>query len=137
MQDNMLFIYGSLKRNFGNYRVMEDYGATYTGDAVTAAAVWDLEDLGSFPGLVKGNFFVAGELFKIKPGTLDMYDRFEGAPDFYRRVPIRVFNRGTAITVWGYQYNPDEDGAEIFQTDRVFLSGPNTICWKEREKACM
>ena len=89
-----IFIYGSLKQGFGNHRVLQELGLEFVGNGITSEAVFDLVDLGAFPGLVKGEFHVAGEVYEvsedIENAALRILDRFEGTPSFYRRATITV-----------------------------------------------
>ncbi len=87
-----LFVYGSLKKGFDNHRLLEK-STRRLGKASTVAKFGMYEDsFGNYPFLVKKPISkVTGELYEIKrKELLDKIDDFEGAPDYYQRVKIKV-----------------------------------------------
>ena len=100
----LVFVYGSLKRGHGNHAFLETADAYFMGEYVTVEQAFDLVDLGSFPGLTKGNYFVKGELYELK--DIRPIDRLEGHPSFYRRDQIMVqsVNVGPLIRVKAWSY---------------------------------
>jgi len=103
-----LFIYGSLKQGESNYCVMQDLDGKYLGPAHTKEKKWSVIDLGCYPGLVPGDFYVDGELFEIENHILEEFDIFESVPVLYKRIEIPIIcevllsHERIAFT---YQYN--------------------------------
>lgn len=109
----LVFVYGTLKRGFGNHGVMLDAGGEFICEGSTATA---------FPLVVRGLPFllfrpgeghqVEGELFRIGSARgWDRLDRLEGHPDFYRRRLIAVDGRdGELYEAWAY-FVTGEDGS--------------------------
>lgn len=92
----LLFVYGTLKRDHGNNRLL--YDSKYLGPATCKGML--LTDLGPFPA---GNFtdgrlsditdpVTLGELYAINNSTLRAVDRLEGSPDFYVRNLVSVYD---------------------------------------------
>ena len=101
----LVFMYGSLKRGRSNHGSMERIGAVYAEDAVTARPEYDLVDLGAFPGLGKGAYYVHGELYSLDDKGVSSLDRFEGDPNFYYREGILVKTEFREIVVNTYFLN--------------------------------
>lgn len=90
-QLNAVFVYGTLQKEFGNHRVMEDAGGTFIGKAQT---------MDRYPLLVEGlpylldrrgeGEYVTGELYDVPLYGFDRLDRLEGHPSFYER-RVRTF----------------------------------------------
>jgi gamma-glutamylaminecyclotransferase len=83
-----LFVYGSLLSGELHHRQLD--GARLLGGARTAPR-YTLVDLGAYPGLLdEGVTSVAGEIYEVDADRLPALDAFEGHPDEYRRMPIRL-----------------------------------------------
>lgn len=121
----LVFVYGTLKRGFGNHPVMQRAGGNYVGRATRQFA--KLVHLGGFPGLVESNDpddVVHGELYTVPmDGVLGPLDRLEGyreaADDgmYLRRSRNVMLEDGTeqlaTLYVWNGAYHglPEiEDG---------------------------
>jgi len=102
-------VYGSLKRGFGNYRVMEDAQGVFIGEAESEADNFIMAGYG-FPYVVTSDSEVAGkimvELFEVPElGVLTNLDLLEGHPTFYKREVMR-FTKANSKTIeaWVYIY---------------------------------
>lgn len=98
-----VFVYGTLKRGFGNYRLLKD--AKLVGRAETVRP-YVLLDSG-FPVMTPvgtGASRVAGEVYEFEDESiLKNLDRLEGEGRMYDRVEIDVETyRGQKMTVWTY-----------------------------------
>ena len=94
-----LFIYGSLKRTRDAAERMR--GARFLRAAATEPG-WTLLDLGRYPGLVRGNGHVVGELYAVPPDLLVRLDAYEGtAEGYYERIAIALAD-GTAAQTYHY-----------------------------------
>ena len=66
----LVFVYGTLKKGYGNNALLQRGGAKFIHQALTLYPKFDLVNLGSFPGLITGNFFVCGELWEVNDAGL-------------------------------------------------------------------
>jgi gamma-glutamylcyclotransferase (GGCT)/AIG2-like uncharacterized protein YtfP len=89
-----LFVYGSLL--FGEIHNARLGGSRLLGAARTEAR-YTLVDLGPYPALLdEGTTSVSGELYEVAAEVLVALDAFEGHPDEYRRMPIRLLTGESA-----------------------------------------
>ena len=83
-----VFVYGSLKRHFGNHDILSK--SEFLGEAVTKQE-YTMLSIGGFPGVIKNGYVetrkkVIGEIFKVSPEVLfDRLDPLEGNGIFYNR----------------------------------------------------
>jgi len=90
-----LFVYGSLKKGFGNHALLED--SLFICKALTIQPLV-LIDLGSFPAVLmeKGESQVSGEVYEVTDSVFESIEHLEGYPSFYNRTDIPVLlNPGT------------------------------------------
>ena len=89
-----LFVYGSLLS--GERHNDRLGGAALLGSVLTEAR-YTLVDLGPYPALLEGGTTsVAGEIYEVDGARLAALDDFEGHPDEYRRMPVRLVAGGLA-----------------------------------------
>lgn len=88
MGNHLIFVYGTLKRGWGNNIIIRDQ--RFIGVAETLEPAYEMYGLGGFPGVVSGNKTIKGELFEVDDTAFDRCDRLEGHPNFYKRVEIPV-----------------------------------------------
>jgi gamma-glutamylaminecyclotransferase len=80
---HIVAVYGSLRRGFGNHRLLE--GSTYLGEAMSPAE-YTMLHLGGFPGIVRGGeTAIKVELYEVDDDTLYRLDRLESHPSWYCR----------------------------------------------------
>ena len=121
---NLVFVYGTLKRNYGNYhRCLEPYGAKFLGCAVTATGGYVMQDTG-FPILWQEEPALEylgrarGEIFEVNDEALARCDRLESHPNMYRREKrefvLRTVNghRSKTVEAWVYLWQLDRDRSE-------------------------
>lgn len=99
-QKQTIFVYGTLKRGFGNYEgyLAGNNGVEFVGEAQTKPE-FSMLHLGGFPGIVrKGKTAIKGEVFKVDRGTMLSLDRLEGHPHFYQRSDVTLADGTQAIT---------------------------------------
>lgn len=107
MSPPYLATYGTLMRVFGQHEALG------VGDRITFVTECrfdgQLYDLGRFPGAVRGEGTVHGELFRLdSPDVLERLDRYEGydpaqehaSPFVRRRTTLRVPGGATAWVYW-------------------------------------
>jgi gamma-glutamylcyclotransferase (GGCT)/AIG2-like uncharacterized protein YtfP len=105
-----VFVYGTLKRGYGNNRACLD-GARFIGEA-TSASPFGMRAAG-FPVIWPDRFGhpVRGEVFEIGDEHRQACDQLEGHPNFYRRMRRRfVLDGGKKITAWVYIFQGPRNG---------------------------
>lgn len=82
-----VFVYGTLKRGYGNHTVMQDAEGIYITNAVIKGTMYDL---GTFPGVrLEGEGKIYGEIYYVgSQEGINRLDRLEGHPGFYKRREI-------------------------------------------------
>lgn len=107
----LIFVYGTLKHDFGNHRVIE--GQKFLGHAATAENNWQMYSLGGFPGVVRGDNMIWGELYKVDEAAFARCDRLEGHPNFYKREQVEVLDSdGQSYVAWMYIYQGNVEGLD-------------------------
>ena len=98
-----IYVYGTLKRGYGNYERLLEGRSTFIGEAISAPE-FVMISLGGFPGIVRGGETpIHGEIFEVSDEVLARLDRLEGHPTWYERQPITVtLTDGTTAEVEGY-----------------------------------
>lgn len=109
--NSLVFCYGTLKRNYGNHRLLET--SEFVGE-VTTKPFYRLYNVGHFPGLIEDNQTgkaIQGELYRVTdPAVMARLDRLEGIPWLYRREYIKI--EGVDEEVEGYIFNQDYSDLE-------------------------
>lgn len=114
---NLVFVYGTLKREFYNHCVMEQSGGTYLGEA-SLSNMFTMISCGPYPALVKGGEgTIHGEVYDVT--DMIPLDRLEGYPHHYNRELVET-PYGEA---WVYYYNEtlehvNERGARIVESGK-------------------
>lgn len=105
-----LFVYGTLRKGWGNHRLIED--AEFLGEAETAGN-HALLNVGPFPALYLMEQFcpVRGEVYLVDRNQFKAVERLEGYPHHYNRDRILT----TLGWAWAYFYD-DHDGLPIIET---------------------
>lgn len=99
MRDRLVAVYGSLKKGFGNHRLLEK--ADFVGtDRISG---WVMYHLGGFPGIIAGEGDISIELYKVNRTEFRHLDMLEGYPSFYNRKQVTT-NEGEA---WIYYLNDE------------------------------
>jgi gamma-glutamylcyclotransferase (GGCT)/AIG2-like uncharacterized protein YtfP len=97
-----VFVYGSLKKNFhNNDLIINNPNNKFLGNARTEFN-FDLINLGSFPGMIKGNNSVEGEIYQVDILTLEDLDYLESNGKFYQREEINILDNKHANKAWCY-----------------------------------
>jgi len=102
LQDNVIAVYGTLKKGYGNHRLLINQrfvGQGKTTDRyplVISGLPYLIEDKG------KGHN-VEVEVYKVDDTTFDNIDALEGHPNFYERVETSItMKSGKKIIAWLY-----------------------------------
>jgi len=110
MNNEFVFVYGSLKNGFGNNRLLES--SKFISEAITVNDNFDMTSLGGFPGVVsEGQKRISGEVYSISNDILSRLDVLESNGSFYTRRQIVVFTTNQPAfkkyVVWIYILNGD------------------------------
>ncbi len=98
MDKHKVFVYGTLKKGFGNHRLLVD--SEKIGDRTLADH--DIYAVSGFPGVVPGTDTVEGELYEVDSETLRRLDALEGHPHMYTRTEV-VLSDGTKAETYIWQ----------------------------------
>lgn len=117
--NTLVFVYGSLKKGFGNHRLLEK--AISHGKGTISGRIYSL---GSYPGLKEAvDDKVHGELYEVNDATLAALDRLEGHPRMYERKEVAVYLPGDpeqmdddATVAWTYFYNGSVDNRHYIRS---------------------
>lgn len=122
MSNNLVAVYGTLKRNEGNHSIMQKSDSSYVGTTITEDR-YDLHDGWGYPRVVfDGNTSkIQVEVFNVK--NLEPMDRLEGHPTFFERKQIKVV--GIEEPVWMYFHPPISNKTSVLEGDIVNWTGRN------------
>ena len=116
MASHHVFVYGSLKKGFGNHRVLKMNDGVLLSDNVMIFGA-KMYNVGAFPCITfsdNPSDVVHGELYVVNNNTLKALDMLEGYPDFYDRKQVYIYdedNPAYQTEAWVY-YWADEEQAE-------------------------
>lgn len=96
-----VFVYGSLKRGFGNHPVIQD--GSFIDEAITSEPSYEMFCMGGFPGVVHGDKLISGEVYAVDDLVLERLDRLEGNGSFYTREVVDT----TIGPAWVYLLTDD------------------------------
>ena len=86
MNTKLVFVYGSLKKDFYNHELLSssEYISTHITDKK-----FTLVDLGAFPAVLNvGDTAIDGEIYRVNSNTFMELDKLEGYPRYYDRILI-------------------------------------------------
>jgi len=103
-----IFVYGTLLK--GLPRHINIKNSPCLGPGLAAAGLYDL---GSYPGIVKKDGLVVGELYEVTENVLNTLDQIEGCNQGNKRsslylreeLPVRRFTDGLNVQACGYFFN--------------------------------
>ena len=101
MKSELLFVYGTLKRGFGNHYYLKDAIFLGRGRTKERYAMYEL----SIPYVVKDErvSHIVGEVYEVGRDTLKRIDMLEGHPFAYKRERVVVvLEDGTEVSAWLY-----------------------------------
>lgn len=113
----LVAVYGSLRKGFGNHRLLDTKEATYMGMFETAP-IYVLKSLSAFPGLLKhGHTSVVMEVYRVTQAVANRIDTLEGysGPDH----DLNMYNKETIKTPYGeasIYFYADEERADHYET---------------------
>lgn len=90
--ENIVFVYGSLKKGFINNSRLKN--AEFIGSAKTVEKYEMYRSShGNWPYLIKDHglgSLIKGEVYSLSDNLLKVIDEFEGHPDYYKRELVKV-----------------------------------------------
>lgn len=135
-----VFVYGSLKQNFRNHRVMAEAsrGKFIGTGSLSSAAGFEMLDLEFYPALRtvsedRTPVEIHGELFEVT--TLKHLDFLEGYPVYYTRTRVQVtLVDGTHCLAWVYYLasGPNSVSGSRLENYPIVPTGN----WQERVSPC-
>ena len=121
MERNLVFVYGTLRRGFGNSRYLLDKKTRDLGTHRTVPGFsLYLVTGGIIPGMIEDSSTnqVTGELYEVSGKVLKRLDSLEGVPHLYHRNRISLVGN---IRCWAYiwprgtgSYIPSGDYTRLF-----------------------
>ena len=87
-EENLVFVYGTLKRGFSNNRYLA--GSKFLGTARTKEKFALYSDGLPFLIMTESISEIHGELYQVDDLTLQILDDLEGHPDWYRREQVEI-----------------------------------------------
>lgn len=129
--ENMVFVYGSLKRGFHNHDIIaydfvnggKNKGHTYIGPDTTVDD-FKMVSIGSFPAIYfdREGSPVKGEVYIVDDATFELLDQLEGYPTHYSRKKVTL-KSGNEAWIYYYpeptdedEYTHKENGALVWRT---------------------
>lgn len=82
-----IFVYGTLMKNMRNHYYLED--STYMGE--TEISGYEMYDLGYYPGIVKGNGIIKGEVYEVTEDVMKKIDILENEGILYLKKRRKYF----------------------------------------------
>jgi gamma-glutamylaminecyclotransferase len=102
---HLVFVYGSLRQNHSNHRLMGDahcYGVGRTCDK------YAMYITGGYPFVTstEARYQITGELYAVDDDILDIVDKMEGHPLYYIRREVVIDVEGVEYVAWMYFRDP-------------------------------
>jgi len=106
-RSEQMFVYGTLRppqpdRPAADSRFYPQIAAHVLSARPATLAEAELYNLGSYPALRPGQGVVYGDLLEMAPAALEITDRIEGHPTFYRRDRVKVQIEIGLVEAWVY-----------------------------------
>ena len=114
--NNLVFVYGTLKRGFHNNHHFSKLESRFVGEATTLHPYSMFNTKYNFPALLRGGYshIIQGELYECSDKQMAKLDKLEGVPDLFVRKEILVECKSQGFKVWCYFLNTkDTNNLEI------------------------
>ena len=121
----MVFVYGSLKRGFGNHYFL--HNAKFCGITETVDSAFRMHSMGAFPAVTETSekgYHITGELYEVDADTMRELDKLEGNGVFYSRKRVRVYTVEGIIEAWMYLL-PEMPNKELILMSRFVYTNEN------------
>jgi gamma-glutamylcyclotransferase (GGCT)/AIG2-like uncharacterized protein YtfP len=129
---NMLFVYGTLRRNNINNHILISHGAIYRSEYKTHDK-YKMYSTNSYPYILPDNSgtYIIGDVYCVSDKLIELLDGLEGHPHQYTRTTINIIDGDNIFTVYAYICINPSLQSEIMDSPRFFeiTSGDwNTRC---------
>lgn len=133
MSQHNVFVYGTLKRGYGNNRLLRN--SEFVDVGVSADNEFTMYCNGGFPYVFdSGEAFVAGEVYSVTDEVFGHLDGLEGYPRHYDRKQIDVSTKKGIIKCWIY-IGQNEESKMADWYERIMpaeVHGQhNTLKWRD------
>lgn len=119
-----IFVYGSLKKGFGNNRFLAT--SEYVGETQTPPN-YNMVSFGVFPGVCSdGTFAISGEIYYVDNPTLIAIDRLEANGFFYTRELVEMEDGHEA---WIYLFTKEKIAPSDVIGPGITRTG-NVLSWR-------
>jgi gamma-glutamylaminecyclotransferase len=130
VQDNLIAVYGTLKRGYGNY-----YNYLSSSKFIGKGNTKDKYPLiiSGLPYLInkKGEGYnVQVDVFKVTDSKLNDLDRLEGHPNWYRREQVEIKVKGVVLNCWIYFNIRENEIGKVHHKTYFQNTKPKTITKK-------
>jgi len=92
--NELVFVYGTLKRGYGNHSVIDREGNQFVSEAFLRGP-FKMISLGAFPGVVEDTSLpdaeIQGEVFRVAEDNMAALDALEGNGRFYTRYQRQIW----------------------------------------------
>ena len=104
-QNQLIFVYGSLRQGHGNHHLLKGAFCYGTGQTVNKCAMYVVS---GYPYVTSSEerYPIVGELYAIDDAMLEKLDKMEGHPRYYVRRETNVVIAGQEYTAWMYFRDP-------------------------------
>ena len=104
-QQNLIFVYGSLRNGHCNHHLLKDAYCFGIGSTEGSFAMYLVS---GYPYVTasESRYPIVGELYGIDDDTLKLLDRMEGHPRYYERREIPVLVEEIRYIAWLYFRDP-------------------------------
>jgi gamma-glutamylcyclotransferase (GGCT)/AIG2-like uncharacterized protein YtfP len=132
MNKQLIAVYGTLRKGFGNHRIIQN--AEYKGTFNTEP-IYNLHNLGGFPGLKNGgNTSVVMEVYAVNDQEADSVDALEGYHPSYKPT---FYDKEFIETPWGkagvYIYVDNLDRLPLVESGDYYLERKGIVSQEHLE----
>lgn len=105
----LVFVYGTLKRGKGNNVYLND--SKFLGEDHVRGSLY----VSGIPYFVnRGDTLITGEVYEVSPGVLNMLDKLEGHPSWYRRIKLPTIGQ-REVNIYSMSLDKVPTGARVLE----------------------
>lgn len=110
--NNLVAVYGSLRKGLGNHGVLGD--SEYMFNGVTKGTMYDYSG-GGFPAVtLRGDTSLVVEVYRVPDeDTADRLDWLEGYPNFYNRTQVDITDADGTFICEAWLYHIEDDMSHL------------------------
>jgi gamma-glutamylaminecyclotransferase len=103
--NNMVFVYGTLRKGHSNNHMLKDAYCYGVGVSEDRYAMY-IHKCYPYITSIDARYPIVGELYSVDDETLMELDKFEGHPRYYKRIEIPVNVEEKQYIAWAYFFDP-------------------------------